>query len=247
MVQSGYEKAWKRKTLKNAHDWRTPVSKLCFPWLLAIVAVSAVAVAALLVWLSQTSGSGEEEIQEILAAVPQDGKTLGAEDAPVTVYLYEDLQCPACARFSRETLPDLIARYVEPGTAKIVAEPIAILGPDSVPAAEAADAAGEQDRFWEYSTLFYLNQGAENSGYVDDEFLTGIAEKTQGLDVGRWNEAREAGSAESELDAALARAQEEGVEATPTLVVSGTDATRNIRGAASIDEVAAAIDDVDAS
>jgi protein-disulfide isomerase len=165
MVQSGYEKAWKRKTLKNAHDWRTPVSKLSFPWLLAIVAVSAVTVAALLVWLSQTSGGGEEEIQEILAAVPQDGKTLGAEDAPVTVYLYEDLQCPACARFSRETLPDLIARYVEPGTAKIVAEPIAILGPDSVPAAEAADAAGEQDRFWEYSTLFYLNQGAENSGY----------------------------------------------------------------------------------
>jgi protein-disulfide isomerase len=207
------------------------------------VAVSAVAVAALLVWLSQTSG-GDEEIQEILAAVPQDGTTLGAEDAPVTVYLYEDLQCPACARFSRETLPDLVTRYVEPGTAKVVAEPIAILGPDSVPAAEAADAAGEQDRFWEYSALFYLNQGAENSGYVDDEFLTGIAEKTQGMDVDRWNEARESGSVESELDAALARAQEEGVEATPTLVVSGPNDTMNVRGAASIDEVATAIDEV---
>ena len=205
--------------------------------------VAAIAVAALLVWLSQTSG-GDEEVQEILAAVPQDGTTLGAEDAPVTVYLYEDLQCPACARFSRETLPDLVTRYVEPGTAKVVAEPIAILGPDSVPAAEAADAAGEQDRFWEYSTLFYLNQGAENSGYVDDEFLTGIAEKTQGLDVDRWNEARESGSAESELDAALARAQEEGVEATPTLVVSGPNDTMNVRGAASLEEVAAAIDEI---
>jgi protein-disulfide isomerase len=243
MVKSGYEKAWKRKTLRNARDWRMPVSKLSFPWLLSIVAVSAVAVAALLVWLSQTGG-GDEEVQEILAAVPQDGTTLGAEDAPVTVYLYEDLQCPACARFSRETLPDLVTRYVEPGTAKVVAEPIAILGPDSVPAAEAASAAGEQDRFWEYSTLFYLNQGAENSGYVDDEFLTGIAEKTQGLDVDRWNEARESGSAESELDAALARAQEEGVEATPTLVVSGPNDTMNVRGAASLDEVAAAIDEV---
>ena len=95
--------------------------------------------------------------------------------------------------------------------------------------------------------MFYLNQGAENSGYADDEFLTGIAEKTQGLDVDRWNEARESGSAESELDAALARAQEEGVEATPTLVVSGPNDTMNVRGAASIDEVAAAIDEVDAS
>jgi protein-disulfide isomerase len=158
------------------------VIKQRFSWLLAIVVGSAIVVAALLVWLSQTSG-GEEEARELLAEVPQDGTTLGNEDAPVTVYLYEDLQCPACAAFTRETFPDLIRRYVEPGEVKIVSETIAVLGPDSVPAARAAFAAGEQDRYWEYSTLFFLNQGRENTGYVTDEFLTNIAEETQGLDV----------------------------------------------------------------
>jgi protein-disulfide isomerase len=210
---------------------------------LAIIVVAAVVVAALLVVLSQMSG-GEEEAQELLAGVPQDGTTLGAEDASVTIYLYEDLQCPVCARFSRETFPELVTRYVEPGEVKVVSETLAILGPDSVPAAEAALAAGEQDHYWEYSTLFFLNQGRENSGYVTDEFLTGIAEKTQGLDVDQWNEARESGSFESEVDAAKASAEDEGIQGTPTLIVSGPQGTRQLVGAVPIDDVAAAIDEV---
>jgi protein-disulfide isomerase len=214
--------------------------------LLAVVILAAIVAFALLVLLSQISG-GEGEVQELLADVPQDGTTLGSEDAPVTIYLYEDLQCPVCARFTRESLPDLIASYVEPGEVKLVSETIAILGPDSIPAAGAALAAGEQDRYWEYSTLFFLNQRRENSGYVTDEFLTNIAEETQGLDVNQWNETRESGSFESEIDAAQARAQDEGVEGTPTLVITGPQGTKKLLGAVPIDQVAAAIDEVESS
>ena len=214
--------------------------------LLATVILAAIVVFALLVLLSQISGS-EEEVQELLADVPQHGTTLGSEDAPVTIYLYEDLQCPACARFTRGTLPDLVTRYVEPGEVKVVAETIAIIGPDSVPAAGAALAAGEQDRYWEYSTLFFLNQGRENSGYVTDEFMTDIAEETQGLDVDQWKETRESGAFESEIDAAQSRAQDESVSATPTLVVSGPGGTKKLVGAVPIDQVAAAIEEVEAS
>jgi protein-disulfide isomerase len=212
--------------------------------LLAIVILAAIVAFALLVLLSQISG-GEGEVQELLADVPQDGTTLGSEDAPVTIYLYEDLQCPVCARLTRETLPDLIASYVEPGEVKVVSETIAILGPDSIPAAGAALAAGEQDRYWEYSTLFFLNQRRENSGYVTDEFLTNIAEETQGLDVNQWNETRESGSFASEIDAAQARARDEGVEGTPTLVITGPQGTKKLVGAVPIDQVAAAIDEVE--
>ena len=214
--------------------------------LLAIVILAAIVAFALLVLLSQISG-GEGEVQELLADVPQDGTRLGSEDAPVTIYLYEDLQCPVCARLTRETLPDLIASYVEPGEVKVVSETIAILGPDSIPAAGAALAAGEQDRYWEYSTLFFLNQRRENSGYVTDEFLTNIAEETQGLDVNQWNETRESGSFASEIDAAHARARDEGVEGTPTLVITGPQGTKKLVGAVPIDQVAAAIDEVESS
>jgi protein-disulfide isomerase len=97
------------------------------------------------------------------------------------------------------------------GEVKVVSETLAVLGPDSVPAAKAALAAGEQDRYWEYSTLFFLNQGRENSGYVTDDFLMNLAEETQGLDVDQWNEARELDSVLSELDAAESRARDGGI------------------------------------
>jgi len=223
------------------------VIKQRFSLLLAIVVVSAVAVGALLVWLSQTSGSGEEEVRELLGNVPRNGTTLGSEDAPVTIYLYEDLQCPVCARFTRDTFPDLVRNYVEPGEVNVVSETIAVLGPDSVPAAKAALSAGAQNRYWEYSTLFFLNQGRENSGYVTDEFLTNIAQKTQGLDVNQWNEARESDAVQSQLDSAQASAQDEGIEATPTLVVSGPRGTSKLVGAVPLSSIATAIEEVQGS
>src|SRR5215207_6788944 len=237
------EQAGQREGVRELSFWRVPVIKQRFSWLLALVVVSAIFVAALLVWLSQTSGD-EEEVRELLADIPQSGTTLGSEYAAVTIYLYEDLQCPSCARFARETFPELVRSYVEPGDVKVVSETIAVLGPDSVPAARAALSAGEQNRYWEYSTLFFLNQGRENSGYVTDEFLTNIAQKTQGLDVDQWNEARDSDAVQSELDSAQASARDEGIEGTPTLVVSGPDGTSELVGAVPIDRIAAEIDEV---
>ena len=52
---------------------------------------------------------------------------------------------------------------------------------------KAALAAGEQDRFWNFLQLFYLNQGGENSGYVTDGFLTSIAKGAGVPDIDKWN------------------------------------------------------------
>ena len=48
-----------------------------------------------------------------------------------------------------------------------------------------AAAAAQQDRLWPFADAFYRSQGAENSGYVTDDFLRGIGEATPGLDVER--------------------------------------------------------------
>lgn len=69
-------------------------------------------------------------------------------------------------------------------------------------------------------------------------------EETQGLDVDQWNEARGSDAAQSELDAAQASAQDEGIEGTPTLVISGPEGTREVVGAVPIDRVPSAIDEV---
>ena len=209
---------------------------------LVVLAALAVAVAGLMVLLSLLGGGGAS--REVFAGIPQDGTRLGREDTPVTIRLYEDFQCPACGQFARETLPEVVERHVKSGDAKLVSETMVFIGEDSVPAARAAFAAGEQDRYWQYAALLFEDQGAENSGYVTDEFLTGLAKQTEGLDVGRWQQAREK-SYEEELRAVQQRAGEEGVNSTPSLVISGPGGETTLTGAVPIENVDGAVEEVD--
>lgn len=213
--------------------------------LVAVLAAVAVAVAGLLVVLSQLGGGGGS--QEMFAGIPQDGTTLGRADAPVEIRLYEDFQCPVCAQFTRETLPDLVESEVRPGEARIVSQTLAFLGPDSVRTARAALAAGAQDRYWQYGYLLFQNQGAENSGYATEEFLTDQAEETDGLDVARWRSARDDASVEEELQAVQKQADSDGVDATPTLVIKGPGGERTLRGAVPLEEIENAVDEVKGS
>src|SRR5215213_9554873 len=123
--------------------------------------------------------------------------------------------------------------------------PLTIIGPDSVPAARAALAAGEQDRYWPYAQLLFENQGKENSGYVTDEFLKSQAQDTLGLDVGEWSSDLKRSSVTKQLQAAQARAQSAGVNATPTLIFSGPGGQTKLVGLYDYEQVSQAIAQVD--
>jgi protein-disulfide isomerase len=218
--------------------------------LLALLVAVAIVVAALLVVLSQLGGAGSgsvEDVGEFYSGIPQDGTTLGKGNAPVTVYLYEDFQCPFCGQFSREMFPDLVDDYVRDGQVKLVSETMAFLGPDSVTAARAAFAAGEQNRYWPYHTLLFEKQGEENSGYVTDDFLRGLAEQTPGLDVEKWEDQRAGTSFKQELEAAQSKAQASGVNSTPTLIFKGPGGQAKIDRLTDYDQISSAIDKVDGS
>ena len=47
-------------------------------------------------------------------------RTLGKPDAPITIIEYASLTCPHCAEFNKEIMPELKARYVETGKAKVI-------------------------------------------------------------------------------------------------------------------------------
>jgi protein-disulfide isomerase len=220
--------------------------------LLALLVGVAIVVAALLAVLSQLGGAGggsasSGDVSKLYSGIPQNGTTLGRGGAPVTVYLYEDFQCPYCGRFSREMFPELVDDYVKNGKARLVSEPLAFLGPDSVRAARAALAAGEQNRYWPYYSLLFENQGEENSGYATDDFLKGLAQKTPGLDVNDWSARLEKDSFESELSEAQAKARSAGVDSTPTLIFSGPGGQKTIAELRDYDQISQAVDRVDGS
>jgi protein-disulfide isomerase len=169
-----------------------------------------------------TALPGAEEVTALLAGIPQDGEVLGAPDAPVTLVVFADPQCPACAAFAVNTLPELIERYVRPGDLRIQYRGVAIIGPDSATGLRAAYAAGLQDKLWNFSDLTYLNQGGENSGWLDDEFIRAAAGSIPALDVARVLEDRESAQVERTLEDAQADAQAIGLSGTPTFQVGRT-------------------------
>ena len=218
--------------------------------LLALIVGVAILVAALMVVLSQLGGAGGSsassgDVGKLYSGIPQNGTTLGKSSAPVTIYLYEDFQCPVCGQFSRETFPEMVDRSVRGGEVKVISEPLTFIGSDSVPAARAALAAGEQDRYWPYAQLLFENQGQENSGYVTDDFLTAQAKDTPGLDVDEWSSDLKGSSFTQQLQAAQAEAQSAGVDATPTLIFSGPGGQTKLVGLQDYDQVSQAIAQVD--
>jgi protein-disulfide isomerase len=161
---------------------------------LAVVAALAAVVVVGVILVSSDGGDGaasapppttattQDEVAELYAGIPQRGIRLGDPDADLTLVEFADLQCPFCMRYSTQVLPAIVRDYVRSGRIQYELRIRAFLGRDSVRAAGAAAYAAGEGRLFEFADLFFRNQGLENSGYVDDAFVRGIAEQVEGLD-----------------------------------------------------------------
>ena len=179
----------------------------------------------------------------LLAGIPERGGVLGDPKAPVTVTEYLDLQCPVCARAASTTVPALIRDYVRTGKVKLQARTLSFIGPDSARAARVAAGAERQGRLWPFIEAFYASQGTENSGYVTDGFLRGIA-SASGVDAGQALAQADSAFASGRLTRANADATKVGVQGTPTLTVRRGNGAERQLGASPLDPaaVAAALD-----
>lgn len=190
---------------------------------LAIVAV------AVLVVISQSGGDGGDaaniegaaEVRAELRGIPQRGLVLGDPGAKAVLIEFGDLQCPVCKAYSEDIVPQLIESKVRGGEAKLAFRNFAFIGEESVDAAAAALAAGEQGRGWHFVELFYRNQGTEASGYVTDEFMTAIAEGAGVPDIDEWEDAREGDRLRQQVESEIAAADELGLSGTPSFVIEG--------------------------
>jgi cyclophilin family peptidyl-prolyl cis-trans isomerase/protein-disulfide isomerase len=163
-------------------------------------------------------------------------KGASAEEAYLTLVEYSDFQCPACAGATPaiqavlETTPGirLIFRHL----------PLESLHDKAYLAAEAAEAAGAQGKFWEMHTLLFdrATQGyiALQSGQTTTEWITlpldqapaEFAKFAQelGLDVERFSNDLEQGTYRAKVDAHVAEFGDLGLQfATPTLIVGIND------------------------
>lgn len=165
--------------------------------------------------------AGVAESRAMLDGIPQDGIALGDPDAPVTLVEFADLQCPFCRQYAVGALPGIVEDYVRPGRVRLELRLLRFIGVDSQRAAAVAAAAAAQDRLWNFTDLFYRNQGRENSGYVTDDFLRKIGEAA-GLDVDRAFRDRDGVPAEELIMEGEDLANEHGIDSTPSFLVGPT-------------------------
>ena len=161
------------------------------------------------------------EVEKLLGGLPQSGTTIGKKTAPVKLFEYGDLQCPICKEYSEEILPEVIENQVKKGEVSITYRDFIIIGPQSIPAGEAALAAGAQDKGWSFIETWYRNQGEENSGYATDEFIENMAKYVGVPDLAKWKEEWKSGKYKKQVEATTEQAENLGFGGTPSFSIEG--------------------------
>ena len=161
----------------------------------------------------------------LFKGIPQRGNVLGKASAPVTMVEYIDLQCPVCRAFETEVMPTIAERYVRTGKLKVVARPIAFIGPDSVRGRDATIAAGHQNRLFDFAQLLYANQGPENGGWLNDEIVASAAKSIPGVNVQQLVDASNSSAVASTAKQNESQAKTDRVGGTPAIYIGKSGGT----------------------
>lgn len=145
----------------------------------------------------------------------------GSPTAPVWVVEVSDFQCPFCKTWHDDVYRALRREFVVPGTVRLayVNYPLPNHA-NALPAAEAAMCAGAQDKFWDMHDGLFDTQArwAElpNAAAVFDSVA-----RSKGVDVAAMRRCIETGATRALILADAERAQESGVQATPSFIIGG--------------------------
>ncbi|HKO96284.1 MAG TPA: thioredoxin domain-containing protein [Pyrinomonadaceae bacterium] len=149
----------------------------------------------------------------VFAIATADQPSKGNAGAPVTIIAFTDLQCPACAE-THQTLERLVKEY---GTRiRLVARDFPLVQhSQAFKAAEAAEAAREQGKYWEYVKVLLSNQSALEVSKLKD-----YASELN-LDRSRFDQALVSGKFADTVQRDIQDGLRLGVDSTPTLFLNG--------------------------
>lgn len=145
--------------------------------------------------------------------IQEDDHVRGSRDADVVIVEYGDFQCPYCAR-ARTTLQELQQRHGERIALVYRHLPLG-MHPNAEPAAEAAEAAGAQGKFWEMHDALFEHQAQVTPGQLP------LLARAVGVDEARLEEElaqrryRDRIKGQAEQGAAL------GAKGTPSFFING--------------------------
>jgi protein-disulfide isomerase len=156
---------------------------------------------------------------QLAAAMEQlmdDDAVEGDADAPVTIVEFSDYECPFCERFYSQTLGQIREEYVDTGKVKIVFRDYPLpFHAQAQKAAEAAECAGEQGKYYEMHDLLFEKGVA---GGVSS--FKGFASEI-GLDTSAFDSCLDSGEMAAEVLRDMQDGQAAGVQGTPGFIING--------------------------
>jgi protein-disulfide isomerase len=165
---------------------------------------------------------GAGEANDLFKGIQQQGLTLGKPNAPVTMRMFVDVQCPFCQDYETTKLPTIVQKYIRTGQVQLQLKPWAFLGEQSKTGRLGLIAASFQNKGFEYAKVLYDNQGTEETGWLNGQMMARIAASVTGLDLNRWQtdtNGSEPGPIASQVDDLAAQDK---VVGTPTVLVGHT-------------------------
>jgi protein-disulfide isomerase len=155
--------------------------------------------------------------------VQQGSPLLGKASTPITIVEFGDFQCDRCARFAKYTEPQVNQTYIQTGKANLVFKYFPNYGPDSTPAAMAAQCTSDQGKFWSYYDILFKNQGPPNFGWASKDNLKKFASQIPGINMQKFSSCLDSQKYLSYVQNDLAIATSIGLQGTPTFIIEKND------------------------
>ena len=179
------------------------------PWSLAAPAPKCSLGVALLL-LAACSSAGGPVVLSSRAPHPSSNP-----DAPVVVVEYADLECSACRTVHESIVKPLLEQFGASIRFEMRHFPLTPMHPHALDAAQAAECAADQGKFWEYADIAFARQRE-----MSHEALLAWAKEIS-LDASRFEPCLASGSKRALVFSEYEEGISKGVEGTPTFFVNG--------------------------
>jgi protein-disulfide isomerase len=146
----------------------------------------------------------------------------GSPDAPVTVTVYSDFECPACKGFATGTLPGIDEEYVSKGLVRYEYKhfPLQQHNPSATQGAIAAECAADQNQFWPMHDYLFQEAGKASTSTLTQSRLEEMG-KQLGLDSNAFNKCLSEQTYRQLVRDHVREGTQLGVNATPTIYING--------------------------
>jgi protein-disulfide isomerase len=169
-------------------------------------------------FLSGTALAQPATKEEIVVYLSRDGHTKGTANARVALIEFSDFRCSFCRKFWQDTLPLLEKKYFEGEKVKFIYRHFTIFGKPSEAAAQAAECAADQGKFWQYHDKLFAAAGSVLA-FSEGKFK-GYA-KELGLNSQTFDSCIDSGKHQRKVEGESAIAVRLGVRGTPAFLLNG--------------------------